>query len=101
MPSPAIAGFSTATRINPTLCCQLDYSFVPDCRKATATNPRSSPIPDLIYPPKCDRFTFESVASCETPNRRDVPEADVVEQFVPASGATPAGRRWSALMTPG
>jgi hypothetical protein len=29
----------------------------------------------LIYPPKCDRFTFESVASCETPNRRDVPTA--------------------------
>jgi hypothetical protein len=38
-------------------------------------NGRFSPIPDLIYPPKCDRFTFESVASCETPNRRDVPTA--------------------------
>jgi hypothetical protein len=34
-------------------------------------------------------------------NVAEVPEADVVEQFVPASGATPAGRRWSALMTPG
>lgn len=40
----------------------------------------SSPLPDLIYPPKCDRFTFESVASCETPNRRDVPEPDSTPQ---------------------